>query len=301
MSNVKKALSDFAAIYPECKILRDEPMREHTTFRIGGTVSAVVYPCSAEELMSLCRICKENDAAYFILGNGSNLLVSDESLDIIMICTSGLNALSVSENTITVGAGVKLSKIASFALENGLGGFEFAHGIPGTLGGAVYMNAGAYGGEMKDVVTSVTAVDSDNALKTYDNAACEFSYRHSAFCDGGVVLSAKIELTPKDKSEIRGKMDELAARRKEKQPLEYPSAGSTFKRPETGFAAAMIDEAGLKGYTIGGAQVSEKHAGFVINRGGATFEDVTALMEHIQKTVFERKGVLLSPEVKIIH
>ncbi|MGM9521353.1 MAG: UDP-N-acetylmuramate dehydrogenase [Oscillospiraceae bacterium] len=301
MDKISLLLSELRAQFHDAVIREDEPMSAHTTFRIGGRVRALMIPKSTDELCFIESRLRKLDIPFLIIGNGSNLLFSDRYHELVVIKTSGLDELTVNDGVISAGAGVLLSKIASAACLNGLAGFEFAGGIPGSLGGAVYMNAGAYGGEMKDVIQSVCAFEEERGVVSYSAAECGFSYRHSRFCQGGTVLRADIRLTPGDPRLIRERMEELAERRREKQPLNFPSAGSTFKRPETGYAAAMIDEAGLKGYTVGGAQVSEKHAGFVINRGGATFEDVLAVIEYVKKKVYEKTGVELSPEVKIIH
>ena len=279
-------------------MLRNEKMKNHTSFKIGGPVKALVLPKSPEELLYLKDICKENDIRCEIIGNGTNILFSDKPEDMIVICTFGcMDKIELSgDDEIFAESGALLSKIAVFAMENGLEGFEFAHGIPGTLGGAVFMNAGAYGGEMKDVIKTVNA-----ASGTYTNEDCDFSYRHSRFSAGGdIILGAVIKLKRGDPEVIKGKMMELSEKRRSSQPLNMPSAGSTFKRPKEGYAAAMIQEAGLKGYTVGGAQVSEKHAGFVVNTGDATFEDVLNLMKGVQEKVEEKFGVKLEPEVRII-
>ena len=294
-------ISEFKGKYPDGKLLENEPMSRHTTLGIGGPVKAMFLPESEDEAAYVFGRCAELGVPYLVLGNGSNLLFSDDVHDIAVIKTAGLNSVSADGNVITAGAGVMLARIASAALTAGLTGFEFAHGIPGSLGGALVMNAGAYGGEMKDVVESVTVLKKDGRLEKYGIEQCGFSYRHSAFESGDLVLSGRIRLEPGDRDAIKEKMNDLASRRREKQPLDMMSAGSTFKRPENGYAAALIDEAGLKGTRVGGAMVSEKHAGFLVNAGGATFDDFTGLMEKVQKTVFERSGIMLEPEVKIIH
>lgn len=277
------------------RVLEWEPMSRHTSFRIGGPVRAMVFPGSAEELRDVLRDCEREGLEWFLLGRGSNLLCSDGPIDKIAVHTGEMRSVTAENDTVTAEAGASLARIAMLAQERGLSGLEFAHGIPGTLGGAVLMNAGAYGGEMKDVIASVTALSG-----VYGNEKCGFSYRRSRF-EGDAVLSATFRLRPGDPEAIRTRMEELMARRREKQPLDLPSAGSTFKRPEGHFAARLIEDCGLKGYAVGGAQVSEKHAGFVVNRGNATFDDVRRLMEHIQETVLRETGVLLEPEVKIIQ
>ncbi len=300
MDNISAALSGIREQFPNVKVSEWEAMRRHTTFRVGGAVRAMVFPENGEELESVSRICLKRGAKWMVVGRGSNLLFSDEPHDMIVIGTERLAAISQDGEAVLCEAGASLAKVASFCQERGLTGFEFAHGIPGSVGGAMVMNAGAYGGEMKDVVQSVTVLDPGLNRKTITNNDCGFSYRHSEL-EGRVVLGARLRLTCGDSEEIHARMEELAKRRREKQPLNYPSAGSTFKRPRDGYAAKMIEEAGLKGYRVGDAQVSEKHAGFVVNLGSASFDDVLAVMEHIQEKVLERTGVLLEPEVKVIN
>ncbi|MBQ2231361.1 MAG: UDP-N-acetylmuramate dehydrogenase, partial [Oscillospiraceae bacterium] len=269
--------------------------------KIGGEAAAYFEPVSAEELKSIVSACAEEGLRYFVLGKGSNVLFADGRLDLAVISTSGLSEIKTEGETITAGAGAALSKIASAALAASLTGFETLHGIPGSLGGAVYMNAGAYGGEIKDVCESVTVLE-NGEIREYAARDCDFSYRHSAFEDkDAVIISARFRLKPGDPEKIRAIMRDLSDRRRAKQPLEFPSAGSTFKRPAGDFAARLIEAAGLKGRQNGGAQVSEKHAGFLINRGGATFEDFYGLMEIVKKEVFKFSGVLLEPEVRIIR
>ncbi len=283
-------------------VYENVPMASCTSFKIGGPADLFVNPKDKNALSRLISLCKKENVPFFLLGAGSNLLVSDRGIDgVVCRLGAGFDEIIVEGNTIRAGAGVSLAALASAAKRAGLSGLEFASGIPGTLGGAIYMNAGAYGGEMKDVVAETEYMDENGTSCTVSGTAHQFSYRHSVFCDnGGYILSAKIELSSKDPEEIGGTMRELNARRKEKQPLDKPSAGSTFKRPEGHFAAKLIEDAGLKGACIGGACVSEKHAGFVVNNGDATCEDVKLLMEHISKTVSEKFGVSLEPEVKII-
>ncbi len=288
---------------PGIRLSRGEPMSRHTSFRIGGPAALMAFPRSAGELEALCAAARRFGIAPLIIGNGTNLLVSDGPLDIFAVKTcDGLSKIELAgEDRIYAQSGALLSKIAVFAQKNGLEGFEFAHGIPGTLGGAVSMNAGAYGGEIKDVVVMTEYLDENLLKKTASDGEHAFEYRHSAFSDGGkIILGSVLKLRKGERDEIRKRMNELSERRRASQPLDIPSAGSTFKRPKGGYAAALIDEAGLKGYSIGGAQVSEKHAGFVVNRGGATCEDVLRLVEHIKKTVFERSGIMLETEIKYI-
>ena len=287
--------------YPGAAARENEPMSAHTSLKIGGEAAAYFEPVSAEELKSIVSACAEEGLRYFVLGKGSNVLFADGRLDLAVISTSGLSEIKTEGETITAGAGAALSKIASAALAASLTGFETLHGIPGSLGGAVYMNAGAYGGEIKDVCESVTVLE-NGEIREYAARDCDFSYRHSAFEEKeAVIISARFRLKPGDPEKIRAIMRDLSDRRRAKQPLEFPSAGSTFKRPTGDFAARLIEAAGLKGRQNGGAQVSEKHAGFLINRGGATFEDFYGLMETVKKEVFKFSGVLLEPEVRIIR
>ena len=287
---------------PELTILENEPMSRHCSFRIGGACDAMLLPSSIEDVEAVCALLAECGEKPFLMGNGTNLLVTDAPLHrIVLRMGEDFSRIDpVNGTALRAESGATLSRLALFAAARGLAGFEFAHGIPGTLGGAVSMNAGAYGGEMKDVVTSVTYLDKDLSLRETDDAG--FSYRRSRFSDTDcIVLGAKISLHEDDPNAIRERMRLLAERRRSSQPLDMPSAGSTFKRPAVGYAAALIDEAGLKGYTVGGAQVSEKHAGFVINRGGACFDDVLRLIEHIRNEVYRVSGIELEPEVKIIR
>ena len=288
---------------PDLEWACDEPMAKHTSFRIGGPARRMAFPKTREQLVVLAGLLQEAGIEPLLLGNGTNLLVADEGLDTVVINTSA--QLSRVEQTgeceLTADAGVSLCQLALFAWKQGLAGLAFAHGIPGTLGGGVVMNAGAYGGELKDVIADVTALYPDG-VRTLTADEMGFSYRHSVFSSGeGIVLGAKLKLEPGDPNAIKAKMDELMARRKASQPLEFPSAGSTFKRPPGHYAGPLIESCGLKGARIGGAEVSCKHAGFVVNAGGATCADVLALMEKVQKTVFDTYGVLLEPEVKIVR
>lgn len=292
------------AVRLSCKAERNVPMSMYTTFKIGGKASLMVTPVSDDALREILLACRKTGTKPFILGNGSNMLISDKGLDrvVINMCRpDGEIALS-DENTIVCDAGVTLSKLCNFALEKGLTGLEFAFGIPGSAGGAAYMNAGAYGGEMKDVLVSCEHLDADGNFGCLCGEELALSYRSSAYEKNGFVITKlKLKLSPGNKDEIKAKMYDLLGRRKDKQPLEYPSAGSTFKRPDGYFAGALIEECGLKGACVGGAQVSEKHAGFVINTGGATSADVMSLIKHIRETVFREKGVLLEPEVRLIE
>ena len=305
MENLEKAISDLKEKMPGLTLLENEPMNVHSSFRIGGPVRALAVP---EDVMSLSRICavlKENRLAPMILGNGTNILFPDEGLkDLFIISTEKLTKMFLLDGeTIYAEAGVPLAKLAGFAHQNGLSGLEFASGIPGTLGGGVIMNAGAYGGEMKDAVESVVCYYvQDQRLYELDREQCRFEYRNSLFkkMGGCIVLSAVLKLKKGDSAEIAAKMRELNERRRDKQPLDLPSAGSAFKRPEGGYAAALIDECGLRGYTVGGAQISEKHAGFAVNIGGATSHDVYDLLKHVRDTVYLEKKVALEPEIIIL-
>lgn len=288
---------------PDLKWAADEPMAKHTSFRIGGPAKRMAFPKTREQLVVLMGFLQDAGVKPLLIGNGTNLLVADKGLNTVVIDTSAeLSHIELTdEGEIAADAGVSLSKLALFAWKNGLTGLEFAHGIPGTLGGGVMMNAGAYGGELKDVVTEVTALYPDG-VKVLTPAELDFSYRHSVFSAGeGIVLGAKVKLESGDPDAIKAKMDDLMARRKASQPLELPSAGSTFKRPTGYYAGPLIEGCGLKGCRVGGAEVSSKHAGFVVNVGGATCADVLALIEKVQKTVYDAHGVMLEPEVKIIR
>lgn len=295
-----KTISDYL---PDLAWVADEPMAKHTSFRIGGPAARMAFPANREQLVILCGLLQDAGVTPLVIGNGTNLLVADEGLDTVVIDTSrALNAMAITgENEITADAGALLTQLAVFAWKHGLMGLEFAHGIPGTLGGGVVMNAGAYGGEMKSIITEVTALYPDG-VRTLSPGELDLSYRHSVFSAGeGIVLGAKLGLQRGDASAIKAQMDELMVRRKASQPLELPSAGSTFKRPVGYYAGPLIEQCGLKGARIGGAEVSPKHAGFVVNVGGATCADVLALIERVRNTVFEAHGVLLEPEVKIIR
>ena len=288
---------------PALELREHEPMARHTTFRIGGPVRLMALPRSEGEVLACLREAERARVRLVVLGNGSNLLAADGEIPCFAVLLTGLDALErTGEREIWAGAGVSLARLASFAAQEGLAGLEFAHGIPGTLGGGVLMNAGAYGGEMVQVVKEVAAAGRNGGVETVPAEQCGFSYRRSAFSDGErVILGARFHLEPDDPAAIRGRMDELARRRKEKQPLEYPSAGSMFKRPQGHFAAALIEQCGLKGLTVGGAQVSEKHAGFVINRGGATCADVLALVDQVKERVLQQTGVELEMEVRVLR
>ena len=285
-----------------CEYNENTLLSSCTSFKIGGKADLFVQPDSVEKLTAVVSECKKIGAKILILGKGSNLLVSDEGFRGVVISTSKLDKIElIDETTVYCQSGVTLSKLCRFALDNSLTGLEFAYGIPGSAGGAAYMNAGAYGGEMKDVLFKCDHLSADGVISSYSDSELELSYRHSVYSKSDKFITALyLKLRKGDKEEIKAKMDELMGKRRDKQPLEYPSAGSTFKRPEGYFAGALVEECGLKGFTVGGAQVSEKHAGFVINIGGATASDVLSVIEHCKKTVYESKGVMLEPEVEII-
>jgi UDP-N-acetylmuramate dehydrogenase len=300
MDRISALKSKLASSCPGLPLLEKEPMSRHTTFRVGGPVSLMAVPRSAQQAVLAVRAAGAEGVTPVFVGNGSNLLVPDQGVDAFVIKTvGGLCGVSVEGNVITTDSGVLLSRLAVTARDHGLTGLEFAHGIPGSLGGAVTMNAGAYEGEMSQVVRSVTVLTLSGQLETVDQF--DFSYRHSAFSDGArLILKARLQLAPGDGAAIQARMEELMERRRSKQPLEWPSAGSTFKRPQGHYAAALIDQCGLKGLRLGGAQVSEKHAGFVINTGGATCADILALMELVRRRVFDQTGVALVPEVRLL-
>ncbi len=281
-------------------VFPDEPLKKHVTFRIGGPADFLVTPHEAKEVAELVRCCKEMGISYYVLGNGSNLLVSDEGFaGVIIQLYRNFNKMELDGNCITVQAGASNAVVAKLALEHALTGYEFAAGIPGTIGGACVMNAGAYGGEMKDVLKEVTVLDENDEVKVIPASELELGYRTSVISKKGyIVLEAKIELQEGEAEKIRARMEELKEQRVSKQPLEYPSAGSTFKRPEGYFAGKLIMDAGLRGFTVGGAQVSEKHCGFVINKGDATARDVAELMRQVSAIVKEKFGVELEAEVK---
>ena len=280
-------------------VLENEPMSRHTTFRTGGPASLFIRPDNKEQLVEVMALIKKLGTEFFVLGNGSNLLVSDKGFDGVVISLSKMNDIHLEgDNDIYAEAGAMNSQIAAFARDNGLKNFEFAAGIPGTIGGAMIINAGAYGGEMKLVTRSVTVLSPEGEIMVLDNASMEFGYRSSAIKGRGyIVISVLLSLEKGDKETITKNMQELAAKRREKQPLEFPSAGSTFKRPEGYFAGKLIEDAGLRGFSVGDAAVSEKHCGFVINKGNATSAEVYELICEVKKRVYENSGVTLEPEV----
>ena len=278
----------------------DEPMKKHTTFRIGGVADYFITPESIEGVQAALQLCQTWNMPYYILGNGSNLLVGDNGYrGVIIQLYKKMSEVVVTDASIVAQAGALLSKVANCALENGLAGLEFASGIPGTLGGAIVMNAGAYGGEMKDVVTEVILLTESGEIRKLSGEAMQFGYRTSfATTERCIVLQVHLLLKQESKEAIRARMDELKEQRITKQPLQWASAGSTFKRPEGHFAGKLIEDAGLRGFQVGGAQVSEKHCGFVVNIGGATAKDVDELMRQVIQKVYEQTKVTLEPEVK---
>ena len=278
-----------------------EPLSRHTTFRIGGAAEYYASPKSIPELERLLAACRTQGIPYFILGKGSNLLVGDRGIPGLTIAMEGLSAITVEGERVTAQGGASLMAVCAAARQAGLAGLEFAYGIPGQVGGGVYMNAGAYGGEMKQVLSSVTAWLPGAGIRQLSLEELDLGYRHSVFSGTrGAVLEAELLLEPGNPEAIQSRMADFDRRRREKQPLEYPSAGSVFKRPEGHFAGGLIEQCGLKGFRIGGAQVSEKHAGFIVNTGGAACADVLALIAHIRKTVYDQTGVNLEPEVRTV-
>jgi len=286
----------------ECEYSTDALLKDYTSFKIGGNADVMLFPDTVEKTSAVIKMINRENITALVIGKGSNMLVDDKGFRGVVINTCKLDELMlVDETTVVCQCGVSLSRLCRFALENSLTGLEFAFGIPGTGGGAAYMNAGAYGGEMKDVLVSCEHINADGSIGVYTSDELKLGYRHSAYSDSDLFITAlTLKLSKGNPDEIKAKMDELMGKRRDKQPLEYPSAGSTFKRPEGYFAGALIEQCNLKGYTVGGAQVSEKHAGFVVNKGGATASDVISVIEHCKKTVFENTGVTLEPEVKII-
>ena len=294
-------LTELENIMAGSGIFMEEPMKKHTTFRVGGPADVLVQP-DETALAAILALCRQYYVPYSFIGNGSNLLVGDKGIrGVVIEMTDPMGNIEVHGTRITAQAGAMLSKIANTAASNGLGGMEFAAGIPGSVGGAVVMNAGAYGGEMKDIIERVYVLDENGAQLELDRTALDLSYRHSCIPDKKYIVTKVVfELVPRNEAEIRSEMKELNEKRAEKQPLQYPSAGSTFKRPEGYFAGKLIMDAGLRGYQVGGAQVSEKHCGFVINKGDATAADICQLMRDVSDKVQAQFGVVLEPEVKMI-
>lgn len=289
---------------PEEQIKIDEPMKNHTNFKIGGNADIYVIAKTIEQIQMILKLVKQYQIPLIILGNVSNVLVSDQGIRGIVLSIA-IQQFEIEKNReeaiITVGAGEPLGKIAYLLLKEEIAGFEFAGGIPGTMGGAIRMNAGAYGGEMKDCIQTVTYITEEGEIKEFSNQECEFSYRHSIFCDKNfIIVKAKIVLPYGEKQEIQGKMEEYAQSRKEKQPLMFPSAGSTFKRGADFITAKLIDECSLKGYSVGDAQVSTMHAGFVVNTGNATAKDVIEVVNHVKQTVFKKTGKQIELEIELL-
>nr|WP_314630211.1 UDP-N-acetylmuramate dehydrogenase [uncultured Mogibacterium sp.] len=301
-----KLINKINTIVPENQIRVDEPMSKHTSFRIGGPADVVVIVCNEKELSGLLRLFHDEDIRYMLVGNGSDLLFADEGFRGVIVKLGGnfehIEVVDSIGETIRVGAARMLSSTANFARDNGLAGLEFASGIPGTFGGALFMNAGAYGGEIKDVIESVTLMKSDGStVYELSGEEMEFSYRNSVLQhNDDIAIYARVRLHKDDKESISERMNDFTEKRRTKQPINFPSAGSTFKRPVGGYAAALIEDAGLKGRTVGGAQVSEKHSGFVINIGDATSKDVRGLIDIVAQEVEEHSGIKLEPEVRII-
>ena len=302
MSELSVFQRNISAFFPEIELRFDELLARHTSFRIGGGAEVMAFPKSEGELSALLKKSALLDWKFAILGAGTNVLAPDEGVQGLVICLKDcLDGMRQTDEThIQVMAGVTMSRAAVFAANLGLAGMEFAHGIPGTVGGGVYMNAGAYGGEISDICESVQVMDYSGEVKTLSRDQMDFSYRHSCLeGQNAVVVSAVFGLIPGSSDEIRSKMKDFQQRRMASQPLDLPSAGSAFKRPSSGYAAALIDQAGLKGYRIGGAAISEKHAGFAVNLGGATAADVKALLTQVSETVYNSTGILLEPEIRI--
>lgn len=303
MESLENAILDIKENMPKLDLRENEIMKDHCSFKIGGPVRAYAAPKDLFELSKVTYYLHNNDVAPLMLGKGTNIIIPDDGLDIIVISTENLGKLKlgIEENTIYAEAGVSLARLAQFAQQNGLSGLEFASGIPGSVGGGVLMNAGAYGSEMKDVVRSVVLYYlPEQVMLEAPNENCGFSYRHSIFQDYNcAVMAVVFQLTPDDPDAIAARMREMNEKRRNSQPLDLPSCGSAFKRPVGGYAAALIDQCGLKGYTVGGAQISEKHAGFAVNCGGAAYDDVVGLLDHVRRTVYEQTGITLEPEIKI--
>jgi len=302
MSEMTRFQQKISDTFPQTDIRFNESMASHTSFRIGGPAEVMAFPKTAQELSRLLAWAASEKIQPAILGAGTNVLAPDAGIEGLVICLKdALQGMELLEgDRIRVAAGVTMTRAAVFAAGHDLGGMEFAHGIPGTVGGGVYMNAGAYGGEIRDICESVDVMTMDGKLSTFSAAEMEFGYRHSRLEDvGGIVVSTVFKLTPKPELEVRAVMQDLMTRRRTSQPLDLPSAGSAFKRPVGGYAAALIDQAGLKGFRVGGAAVSEKHAGFAVNLGGATAQDVQALLTQVSDIVFEKTGIRLEPEVRI--
>lgn len=294
-------LQQMQEAYPTINMVFDEPLANYSYTKTGGPADVIVFPKKQVEVEEVLAWAKEHDVPVTVLGNLSNLIVQDGGIRGIVLILTDLNEITVTDHVLTAMSGSKLIDASQVARDYALTGLEFACGIPGSMGGAIYMNAGAYGGEMKDIPLTVTAITRDGEIKEYDNAACQFSYRHSVFQENGdVILKVTLPLQPGDQAEIQEEMDRLTHLRTSKQPLEYPSCGSVFKRPEGHFTGKLIQDAGLQGHRIGGAEISKKHAGFIINVGGATATDYTDMIAFIQETIWDKYQVRLEPEVRII-
>ena len=301
-------MSSYSKLYSlckeiECEYSTDALLKDYTSFKIGGKADVMIFPDDISKLSNVISFINKENIAALVLGKGSNMLVDDSGFRGVVINTCKLDEIYLAdETTIICQCGVTLSRLCRFALENSLTGLEFAFGIPGTAGGAAYMNAGAYGGEMKDVLVSCEHLNPNGSIGIFSRDELKLGYRQSVYSDTDLLItSLTIKLSKGNPDEIKAKMDVLMGKRRDKQPLEYPSAGSTFKRPEGYFAGALIEQCNLKGYSVGGAQVSEKHAGFVINTGGATCKDILDLAEHVKKTVYDKFGVILEPEVRFLR
>ncbi|MCR4594998.1 MAG: UDP-N-acetylmuramate dehydrogenase [Clostridiales bacterium] len=297
-----KDISDLARSLG-AEVIENADLSQFTSFRTGGKASLMLFPQTVDSLLKIISKCRESSVKYFILGNGSNIIAPDEGYDgvIIRFDRNFSHIEMIDDCTVFCQAGAPLKSLCLFALEHSLSGLEFAFGIPGSLGGAVFMNAGAYGGEMKDVLFRVTHIDGELKAGYFEKDELDLGYRHSVYSDNGYIITgAYLKMKKEDPELIRQKMDENMQKRRDKQPLEYPSAGSTFKRPEGYFAGALIEQSGLKGKSIGGAQVSEKHAGFIINKDNATSADILKLIEFVKNTVYKDSGVMLEPEVRIL-
>ncbi len=296
-------ISNIVDVIDNSKVKFNEPMSNHTTIKVGGKADVLVVPTTKEDIINVLKFAKENSIPVTVIGNGSKLLVRDKGIrGIVIKISSKFSDYKIEENKVIVCAGMSMPKLSRIVMKEGLSGLEFACGIPGVVGGGIRMNAGAYGGEISDVLVNTTYIDDNLNIKILDHKDHNFSYRYSYFKDhpSFVIISAEFKLVKKDIVEIQKEMDKNSASRKEKQPLEFPNAGSTFKRPEGFFVGTMIDELGLKGYSIGGAEISTKHAGFIINKGQATADDVISLMEYIKDKVFKKYGVKLENEIEVI-
>lgn len=302
MMDISALKEHLYTILPRFALCEEEKLSKHTSFRIGGAAELMAFPRNREELSAVLRAAKEFGVVPRILGAGTNVLAPDEGVRGLVICLRDtfMGLALLDGNCIEAMAGMTLAQTAMFAARNGLSGLEFAHGIPGTVGGGIYMNAGAYGGELKDVAVRTEYMDLDGNCRWFEGAEQGFAYRNSAFqAMQGVIVRTVFQLVPSTEAEVRARIYELNEKRRASQPLEMPSAGSTFKRPAQGYAAALIEQAGLKGFQVGGAAVSEKHAGFVVNLGGATAKDVLDLVEQVKQRVYENSGITLEPEVRL--